>query len=467
LQNTDGILTAYNFEQYQGIVSYGYITNHGTTTWAIGLTPSVGNYVKPTTANGYQYRCTVAGTTGAVEPTWPTVFSGTTIPQWGTTVTDGGVTWEMDGNDGDEYSMCAPLKVTGQEFLSSENQLICRLYLIGIPNQLAQDKAVSEYTQIDTDTNTLKTLITAIGAATLAPYTTYTAYTVTYDAGWDDGIINAYIPKDYFKVNVNDNRLDKIQELLSYTADKMRIEDDGEIHIYNPVTTGNTYDYEYRLAVDTYHTFFNKALRNRFVNPNKEIVCSSPDHAPQYTGNATSATSFALAPKTHTTYRRLASNAEATAIAGAIIERYELDAEKGSAIVPMNCGQEVWDYILITDARQSDTRAGNVQYIQRHCLSTVFGGTASFDMTIKFGRTNPQGIASYQFTKVGTTADTTKIADKVNQMVDMNNELLSLIMALQDDVIALYGANNTLTDYLLQATMQKLHVTQQLIIPVV
>lgn len=44
-----------------------------------------GSVVKPTTANGRYFRCSVAGTSGGTQPTWNTTLGGTT--------TDGGVTW--------------------------------------------------------------------------------------------------------------------------------------------------------------------------------------------------------------------------------------------------------------------------------------------------------------------------------------------------------------------------------------
>jgi len=50
-----------------------------------GETAYTTEYVKPIIANGYHYECTVAGTTGDTEPTWPTTP--------GATVVDGGVTW--------------------------------------------------------------------------------------------------------------------------------------------------------------------------------------------------------------------------------------------------------------------------------------------------------------------------------------------------------------------------------------
>jgi hypothetical protein len=55
------------------------------TTWAASTAYSLGDYVKPTSENGYCYECTTAGTSGASEPTWPTTP--------GQTVADNTVIW--------------------------------------------------------------------------------------------------------------------------------------------------------------------------------------------------------------------------------------------------------------------------------------------------------------------------------------------------------------------------------------
>lgn len=57
----------------------------GATAWAAAVAKSLANFVKPTVSNKYRYECTTAGTTGATEPTWPTVD--------GSSVVDGTVTW--------------------------------------------------------------------------------------------------------------------------------------------------------------------------------------------------------------------------------------------------------------------------------------------------------------------------------------------------------------------------------------
>jgi len=53
--------------------------------WEASTAYILGDYVWPTTFNGYRYVCTTAGTSGASEPTWPTTL--------GDTVNDGSVVW--------------------------------------------------------------------------------------------------------------------------------------------------------------------------------------------------------------------------------------------------------------------------------------------------------------------------------------------------------------------------------------
>ncbi|KKN20836.1 hypothetical protein LCGC14_0931400 [marine sediment metagenome] len=261
---------------------------------------------------------------------------------------------------------------------------MCQLNLIGVPNLLGLDLAESELTLTEGDARTVQTLISAVANATLAPYTNYTNFTTTFDSL--DGVVDGLLPKEAFRVPLNSSRLSRVKRLLSWTGEKMRVEDDEALHFFDPVISGAVFDYEYKLAVSGEHTLFNKELINRFVNPNKEVVSSHPSHTPQFTASATSATSFALFPQTHTTYLRLTSTGIAASIAPAIIETYELDSEVGAVKVPMNVGQEVWDFIKVTDSRQNDTRTGNVRYLKRNVQVPGRGGQLVFDMDIRFGK---------------------------------------------------------------------------------
>lgn len=63
--------------------------NSWTVQRANSTVYALGDVVRPVSTNGFIYRATTAGTTGASIPTYPTVL--------GQTVVDGGVTWECYG----------------------------------------------------------------------------------------------------------------------------------------------------------------------------------------------------------------------------------------------------------------------------------------------------------------------------------------------------------------------------------
>src|SRR4030042_1943063 len=58
--------------------------------WQASTSYAFDALVSPSTANGFQYECTVAGASGGTEPTWPTTLAATVV--------DGGtVTWRCIG----------------------------------------------------------------------------------------------------------------------------------------------------------------------------------------------------------------------------------------------------------------------------------------------------------------------------------------------------------------------------------
>jgi len=71
--------------------------------WLTSAPKILGDAVRPVTRNGYAYECTVAGTTGGSEPTWPTTP--------GNTVVDGTVTWTCRNN----YAL-ANISMAGGDF---------------------------------------------------------------------------------------------------------------------------------------------------------------------------------------------------------------------------------------------------------------------------------------------------------------------------------------------------------------
>jgi len=70
--------------------------------WAASTAYSVGNIVRATTlqATGLVFRCTVAGTSATTQPAWPTDI--------GSTIVDGGVTWQAISSVYADVSVLAP-----------------------------------------------------------------------------------------------------------------------------------------------------------------------------------------------------------------------------------------------------------------------------------------------------------------------------------------------------------------------
>ena len=75
-----------------GDIRHHYIDSDTTlTAWAATTALTAGVLRRPTTANGFRYEVTTAGTTGGSEPTWPTTI--------GNTVTDGSAVFTCRGTE--------------------------------------------------------------------------------------------------------------------------------------------------------------------------------------------------------------------------------------------------------------------------------------------------------------------------------------------------------------------------------
>jgi len=370
----------------------------------------------------------------------------------------------------DEYSATAPLEVIASKTDSLQGRIVTTLSLAGIFNMMGEDEASEAYTPDDTNGDTVETILTAIANATMTCFDHCKSYAITYDAGYDtDTQIDTFKPADYFSVGFKESRLSAFQKALAFCKCKARVENDSgvpTIHIFKPVTSGSTYDYEYNDAYGDYHNFFDKSVRKRLVIPNKVIVSSHPDHSPQYTGEATETsgvTYTALGDRyiTEHHYIRATSNAQCENLAKAKIQNYELAAERGHGTAPMNCGQEVMDYVLIADSRVGDTRAGNIGFINRW-YSNYPKQPTRFGFEFRLGSLAIQGLA-------GTLPPRgIKIIDETATTQTNIQLLYDELSAQYDRLNELADAYNTLLDYLInrEEVIPKLHVTHQLIIPV-
>jgi len=412
----------------------------------------------------------------------------------------GVISYGYTTSGGDEYSATAPLWVVGQQSMSwrsrTAGRLDVSLALAGIPNFLKQDRASSIYEPASTNTDTVKTILTAIAQSTLACYSHCTAYTITFDS--EDSLIDSFIPADAFSIHLNEDRLSKMKELLSYTKCVMNFQADGAIHIFVPrrtedaatwvantayslndmvipttpngyyyvCTTAGTshatteptwttdigdtfndgtvvwtlaYHYEYELGSGN-HAFFSMANRKRLVIPNYIEVSSQRQDATQYSGYAVdTATQTTLTASSLSDVRKhyelpITSNAQGTSIATAILSHAQVEAEKGSASVPMNVGAEVYDYVNCIDTRDSDTaRQGNILQITR------MAAPGQFEMQFSFGSLEGAASALGTFSTIINTSGDPQIT-----LQDVIGELAALWQAIDKITTWIEWANDKL-----------------------
>lgn len=362
---------------------------------------------------------------------------------------------------GAEWVPTAPLWVVGQDRDSYRDRLEVNFELEGTFDRMAKHKATGVLAWGAADTQTVKTHLSALIEATRGGYTRYPAYTATYDTGYDDdGLIDTFIPADHFRIGRNDSRTSKIKELLGYTEAVARVEDDEEVHFFTPVTSGTTYDAEFSLVPGRdYHSFFNKRFRLRIVSPNRVVFESLNDAGiVQYSGNASDASaSLTDMEETETHQVRGVSNAQCTALATARLSKYQMQSDKGSAVLPFpHLGLEVYDYINLLDARAGDNRAGNVGSLTRYYEP------GQFNMTFGFGRV-PLGVAALQGFRQETGQQLT--AANLLPLIDALYSYLEQLLDIVGDKADIAAVNAVLQDLFDDAYFRRVTVFDRLRIP--
>ncbi|KKK58735.1 hypothetical protein LCGC14_3041420, partial [marine sediment metagenome] len=157
---------------------------------------------------------------------------------------------------------------------------------------------------------------------------------------------------------------------------------------------------------------------------------------------------------TDSQYVRAASNAECALIATAILQGHQLAAERGSGLAPMNVGQEGFDYIKITDSAASDTRVGNIGYLDRRY------NQGNFEFEFRFGSLLMTGLAGTlpPFTTVGVAggAGGTGFQSQINALIDYMNS----IQANQLTIINALIAFNDRTEFTHLSVTERLKIPQ-------
>ena len=335
---------------------------------------------------------------------------------------------------GDEYAALDPLWCLTHKYDSGRTEWAglrpSTLKLIGVFDRMNLDHASEEYTPDSANTDTIKTLLTAVANATMQGFTHCQSFAITFDAT-EETLLDTFTPSDSFRVGFGESRLAVFKKLMAYVKSVPRVRNDEKIHILNPTVSGSTYAYEYKLDVEDEHTYFTEGYRRRLVVPNLIAVSSHPDSGTAVAGSAdfagySTAADNALLDIQDFKRMRVTSDAEAKNVADAKIQKLEQAADKGYLVSTINVGQELFDYIKITDQRLGLDRVGNVgQIVERYKPSAP----NPWQMTLNLG-TTPTAIIPFI---PGDFKGPVVTSEMWLQHLDDLSKFAELVMAILED----------------------------------
>ena len=274
----------------------------GVNQWKASAPVIEDQQVPPTSPNGHIYKCTVAGTTGASEPTWPT---GT-----GETVVDGTVTWTEDGFTGNVlYSNVFPGTHTVEELM--------------------------------------EIIITSFGW-------TWTAII----AATSDSIIDVFKP--IFEVNQMpyENAAELLYRLVWMTNCYFRTKPNTTWEIVYPQLTDDPDEVYYSYKVPQFKSYVDKTI---LLIPNSIVVLCNQDpnglwnteSYPIIFGTASDTDQIAKYEEVVQVFiaGNIRTQADADARAAAILTRLKSEILAGKLVIPHDCRVELHDKVEIIDTR--------------------------------------------------------------------------------------------------------------------
>lgn len=278
------------------------------------------------------------------------------------------VSWGAITEDGEFYSTTGVQFVHDQTMISSQGTLQCVLNCIGPMNFMAKDLANADYAATGTDTT--GALVAGVLQATLDPYVGCKEFSLIYDnpALTDTDLWSVVIPGEMFTIDKSETRLNVLCRLLDMTAVYVKPgseapDGDGSdsLHLF---TLSPSSQYTYSLKSYD-HRFYVNSKYDGLIIPNEIIIKSDATEAAYY-GSAKDVRSYKAFPNVRTEYvGGLISDHQATIIAQSILSNLMNAQDATSAILPMNCGQEIMDRITIEDGRSGVILTGVVGHIER------------------------------------------------------------------------------------------------------
>jgi len=288
------------------------------------------------------------------------------------------VGWGFFFGGGGEVSTSAPMYVWSQRTLSEQGELLVELTCVDewerIARAIVRGETWGTRPGWEADT-TVKACIAEL----------LSDLGIAWHPDNPDSQANNYKPR-YF-VDLNTPARTVIRQLLGMTKCAIRVRADG-FHLIQ-LTGGVDYTY------DTDHAFYSDVREaaapayNYIIVQNREPVSAKDADSPDfYQGTAQDSASI----DEFGVLRQIIimdwveSNAEAVTLAECVLERAEAEASQGNIIVPMNCGQEIYDKVRVTDTRAGCTVTGRVGQLTR-----VYG-SGEYRLEIRLGGVTAVGL---------------------------------------------------------------------------
>jgi hypothetical protein len=248
-----------------------------------------------------------------------------------------------------------------------------------------EDEASEKYT--DDGTKSVGQLISAILGSTLAPFNHCRVYNIVLDDSLDDLWSGVYLG-DSFVIKKGETRAYVLAKLFDLTHASMKPGGEAEdenyrdtIHIFTPVK-----EVSCEFTLDRFgHRFYVAADSYSVITPNEIIIKTPPGDSPAFFGRARDAYSYNLNPNSRTEYvTGLINSQQASMIANTILANIVAANNGSSAYVPMHCGLEIFDRVLVISKRSGREIEGAVGNLTRTFDPLL--KEPLYEMNIAFGK---------------------------------------------------------------------------------
>lgn len=284
---------------------------------------------------------------------------------------------------GEEYSNAPPVWVNAQRTISVEGELVCELVCVDIwwklSNQRAMGSSFTTPPYWDRDTTILDIIDALLSQLGI---------TLSNDATSDPNLSDMPV----YESEVNRPVRNILRDMTAMTQSVLRMTGSDTIMslYYLHPNPASVYTY------DTGHAFYSDVKEAGLVVPNRVIVCdlipTAVTQKAQFSGSADDTFSQGKIGVYTQVFedQSVQSDSDCQRRAEAYLSKVRTERNQGTIVVPMNCGQEMYDYITVYDTRTGEMVSGRVGSLMRtydptedrnYVLEIQLGGITDIDLS--------------------------------------------------------------------------------------